>query len=345
VDRTALDRAWAGRLVAPEALPVAPGDELGAWIDPYITWQASRWPQLARSLEGLAAVRHREVRLGGRRIRVQFNPGRAVSTTAKVDPASIRARPCFLCPANLPPEEKGLAFGGDWVLLANPFPILARHLVLAHREHRPQRARDAIATLLELSLATAGSVAVMFNGPAAGASAPDHLHLQTVQAGWMPEESTAWTVVDGADADFLLQRSSLAVWVVPGPGPVALAFHGELDAVARALHRSLDALGEVQGEPEEPRLNLVAGARDGGVLALLFPRQAHRPSAYHAEEPHRRLISPGAIDMGGHLITVRESDFEALDAEQIRTLYRETCIAPERLAALCALLERRIRDV
>jgi hypothetical protein len=343
VKRSELDRAWSERLAPPGAFACEPDASLGDRIDPFIAWQADCWPQLARSLEGLGAVRDREIGLGERRVRVQFNPGRVVSTTAKVDQASIRARPCFLCPANLPAEEKGLAFGADWVLLANPFPILPRHLVLAHREHRPQRARDAIPALLELSMATAGSVAVMFNGPAAGASAPDHLHLQTVQAGVMPEESTAWKVVDGAAADTVVDGPALKLWVVPGPGPVLLAFFGDKPAVEGALFAAVDALGEVLGEPEEPRLNLVGGARDGRVLAMLFPRRAHRPGFYYAEEPHRRLISPGAIDMGGQLVTVRESDFEALDAQQVQELYRETCIAPEHLASLRARLERRLR--
>ena len=64
------------------------------------------------------------MQVGERTLVVQFNPGRTVNSTAKVDAATIEKRPCFLCAGNLPPEEKGLAFGPDLVILANPFPIL-----------------------------------------------------------------------------------------------------------------------------------------------------------------------------------------------------------------------------
>ncbi len=340
-DRT--DQGWAGRFVPRGALPPAASfTSLGARLEPFLDWQADCWPRLAAAREGLAAVQSREIQVGSRTVQAQFNPGRAVSTTAKVDPASIRKRPCFLCPGNLPAEEKGLAYGRHWVLLANPAPILPMHFVLAHREHRPQRARDAIPTLLDFAGDTAGQVSCFYNGPLCGASAPDHLHLQAVRAGLLPEECAAWAVVDGAPADRLVQRPRLDLWVVQGPGPVVLAFFGEPRVVRRALAAAVDALATVQGEPEEPRLNLLAAGREGRVLALLFPRAAHRPACYHAPEPERRLISPGAIDMAGLLVTVRRDDFEALDPTLVDTIYRETSLPPERLGLVRDLLERRL---
>jgi len=336
------DGGWAGRFVPRGVLPTGSATSLGARLVPFMDWQAGCWPRLADALAGLEAVRTRRFELDGRPVVAQFNPGRAVSTTAKVDAASIQQRPCFLCPANLPEPEKGLAFGRHWVLLANPAPILPLHFVLAHREHRPQRVVDAVPTMVALAERTAGHAACIYNGPACGASAPDHLHLQAVKSGLLPEELAAWRAVDGHGPAPWLDRPRLRAWQVPGPGPVALGFFGHARSVERALLAAVDALAMVLGEPDEPRLNLLTSGRKDGVLALLFPRAAHRPACYSAPEPGRRLISPGAIDMAGLLVTVREADFEALDASLIRTIYSETSLEPQALAPVRDLLERRL---
>ncbi len=332
---------WAARIVDPDRLGL-PAGSLGAQLDPFVAWQAARWPRLAEALQGLAAVKTREIPLGARRVEAQINPGRVVNATARVDASSIRERPCFLCAGNLPPQEFGLAFGEHWVLLTNPAPILPGHLVLAHREHRPQRVELAIPALLDLALATAGHATCVYNGPACGASAPDHMHLQALAPGLLPQERAAWAVVDGAPAQRLLQRPELLAWVQPAPGPVVLGFHGERAAVERALWVARDVLALVQDEPEEPRLNLLAAGRAGRVTALVFPRQAHRPSCFFADEPHRFVISPGSIDMAGLLVTVRHQDFERLDTAIVETIYRETTIGPQPLARVLALLTERL---
>jgi hypothetical protein len=339
-------RGWEDRLAPRGALSEALWrGGLGPRLGPFVDWQAGCWPRLAAAREGLAAVISRGIDLGEREVRAQFNPGRVVNTTSEVDAASIAARPCFLCPGNLPPEERGLVFEQDWVLLANPAPILPQHLVLAHREHRPQLSRDAIATLVALAEATAGHAVCIFNGAACGASAPDHLHLQALAPGLLPEERAAWEVVRGAPAEELFRRPGLRAWVRRAPGPVVLAFHGEPAAVRRALEAAREALGAAQGEPEEPRLNLLAAGGEGGVLALLFPREAHRPAEYYADEPERLLISPGTIDMAGLLVTVRPQDYERLDADLVRSLYRQTTIGPARLALVLDLLSTRTAHV
>lgn len=314
--------SWDERLADPAALPEGP---LGHRIGPFLAWQAARWPRLAEARAALAGMRTRELRAGSRRVLVQFNPARAVSTTAAVDPGSVAARPCFLCPGALPPEERGLAFGDDWVLLANPAPILPDHLVLAHRAHRPQAVGDALGALVDLAAAAEGRLAVIYNGPACGASAPDHLHLQAVAAGLLPEEEAGWRAAEGAPA-----------WAIAEPGRGILGFAGRPDAVRGALAEAVAVLGE----GGEPRLNLLATARGGRVLALLFPRAAHRPACFWAPEPGRRMVSPGALDMAGALVTVREQDFLRLDEAAVAEIYREVTLPPERARAAFAAIER-----
>src|SRR5215468_3224683 len=101
--------------------------------------QIASWPLLARGTEALKRAQTRSVDVNGYEVIVRHLPHRIVSTTAAVDRDSVAKRPCFLCAANLPLEEKGLEFNSELTIFCNPFPILDRHLTVVHREHRPQR--------------------------------------------------------------------------------------------------------------------------------------------------------------------------------------------------------------
>ena len=114
----------------------------------------------------------------GFHIKVQFNPGRLISTAAKVDAASIKERKCFLCPENLPPAQRGIPYDGDFLVLCNPFPIFPEHFTISSLRHTPQLIRDSFAALLSLTRDLGSRYAVLYNGPKCGASAPDHLHFQ-----------------------------------------------------------------------------------------------------------------------------------------------------------------------
>lgn len=59
--------------------------------------------------------------------------------------------------------------------------------------------------------------------------------------------------------------------------------------------------------------------------ALLIPRSQHRPQCYH---DGTCLVSPGALDMAGLIITPREEDFRALTEEKICSILSE-CGTPE----------------
>src|SRR5262249_53172402 len=120
---------------------------------------------------------------------VQFNPARIASTGAKVDAKAIRERKCFLCDANRPPEQRDVPFlGGRYKVLCNPFPIFPEHFTIPSTEHRPQRIAEAFGDFLDLAAAMSPRYTVFYNGPKSGASAPDHLHFQAGDRGWMPIE-------------------------------------------------------------------------------------------------------------------------------------------------------------
>ena len=116
-----------------------------------LTGQLASWETARNNYAALSGVRVKELNVNGIPYKVQFNPARIVSSGAKVDAKSILERKCFLCPANLPPVQKGIPFGGHYNILVNPFPIFPRHLTVPELAHTPQRIATRFTDMLELA--------------------------------------------------------------------------------------------------------------------------------------------------------------------------------------------------
>ena len=171
-------------------------------IERFISHQLDVWPEAAERHAALRDVAVKEVTAFGTTMRVQFNPARAVSTTARVDPAAIAARPCFLCESNRPACQCGIELDGGFTVLLNPFPIFPGHLVIASKIHEPQTLRGKTRQMREISRLLPGYVLV-FNGARAGASAPDHMHFQAVPAGYVtvPDWCFTYELPEGVEPD------------------------------------------------------------------------------------------------------------------------------------------------
>ena len=101
--------------------------------------QKQHWPLARDNYEGLESVEVKSFQFDGFRIKVQFNPQRIRSSAAKVDTQSIAERKCFLCNENRPTEQKAIAFGDEFLILVNPYPIFKTHLTISSNAHIPQR--------------------------------------------------------------------------------------------------------------------------------------------------------------------------------------------------------------
>jgi len=310
----------------------------------FLAWQAERWERLWEALEGLSAVRTRTIDLPDRPARVQFNPGRTTSSTASVDASSVAARPCFLCPENLPKEERGLPFGKDLVVLANPAPIGPLHFVVAQRTHRPQALEPVLDDAADFAVVFP-EVAVFYNGPRCGASAPDHVHLQAIGRGVMPDEARfSEALAAGRDPAPPLARSErLGVWY-DRRLRATLYLAGDPASVTAGVREAVAAFAEVTGDAAEPMLNLVLFSAGLGIGALLYPRGVHRPACYFAEGPEQCLVSPGAVDMAGNVITVRETDYRRLEPDLLTRIFAETTLSPSTARRLEEALVRRLSD-
>jgi ATP adenylyltransferase (5'',5''''''-P-1,P-4-tetraphosphate phosphorylase II) len=166
--------------------------------------QMNAWELARNNYEALSQVRVKELNFNKFKIKVQFNPARIVSSSAKVDSKSIQERKCFLCEQNRPVEQKGIPFGDNYVVLVNPFPIFPKHLTIPACEHVDQLIFNRFGDMLDLAY-NLDEFTIFYNGPKCGASAPDHVHFQAGSKGFLPIEKE-WKMF--ADSEVLEYQSA-----------------------------------------------------------------------------------------------------------------------------------------
>lgn len=289
--------------------------------------QLERWDAAHERFRDLRNVEVRDVNLGENTFKVQYNPARMVSTGAKIDKQALAERPCFLCEKNRPAEQIAKAFGHDFEILVNPFPILPTHFTIPARRHQPQGILPHYAEMHRL-LMLYPDLMVFYNGPKCGASAPDHLHFQAgtsgllpLQAGWPRLSRNLKTLVTmGEDGELAVVSD------YPCHAFVIRSRSAEADtALFRKLYR---VLPQQEGETE-PMMNVVAWRQGDEYLSVVFPRRKHRPDCYFADGSAQLLVSPGALDMAGLIVTPRKGDFECITSEQIVAILQELAIADD----------------
>lgn len=328
--RQALVRTWNHRPTAQE-------------ITQFFDRQLAAWSDVAQRFADLAAdVKTKTLATDDVEIAAQYNPRRIVSTGAKVDKKTIQERPCFLCDHNRPSAQIALPVLGKLQILVNPYPILPHHLTITTRRHVPQTFRPLSRPLLEL--AWSSGLLVFYNGARCGASAPDHAHLQAGDMGHVPIQRDWKTYAprlekiyptagdDEAHLQELGYAEGAGIYRVHGYACTAFAVVGERPEGGQLLLRLIEALPMEPGRAE-PDMNVLAwrqqtvpGSSDT-LVTVVFPRKKHRPDCYVARGAQQMLISPGAIDMGGLLITPREEDFSKLSAPTAVDILREVTLS------------------
>jgi hypothetical protein len=287
--------------------------------------QREHWPLLAENHRILEQAKIHTMEFDGFSVKVQFNPGRYTSSAAKTDPEAIRGRTCFLCRNHLPAGQKSLDYG-DYYLLCNPYPIFRDHLTIPHSRHIPQNIEGHIGAMLDLAHALGSRFTVLYNGPRCGASAPDHMHFQAGEAGFMPID-TEWRriverygvhVIDDSRLRVARVDDGLRRFVV-----MESANRTKLVEQFGHLYRRFKAAAGGRGWSEEPMLNILAGVENGRLHVIIFLRRKHRPDRYYAEGDDQMLVSPGVVDFGGVCILPVEQDFERITDEDLRSIFRE----------------------
>ena len=289
-------------------------------IRAFFTHQLDTWDEIRQRYEALKHVGLKQ--LGHRQL--QYNPARMVSTGAQIDRQTIAQRACFLCEKNRPEEQLTIDLGDDFELMVNPFPVLPMHFTIVRKTHVSQTILEnytEIHRLLELF----PELFVFYNGPMSGASAPDHMHFQ---AG-IGQELPLMTVLRKLEKEqqvLIKQENGSSLSMFNTVSFKAFVIKSKVQETEMTLFKQLyDAMPVREGE-KEPRMNIVAW-RDGSEdVIVVLPRDNHRPACYFEEGDRRMVISPGALDMAGLIITPREEDFNRMSEDKLISILKEVSI-------------------
>ena len=148
---------------------------------------------------------------------------------------------------------------------------------------------------------------LFYNGPRCGASAPDHLHFQAGLRGIVPLERD-FKLID--NKKFIVKTYTILT--------------STPDESTRQFHSLYESLPIHKGNTE-PMMNLLAwyDVKEQQFVSIVIPRRKHRPDCYSAEGEAKCLVSPGALDMGGLIITPRKEDFDRMNPELMHNILSE----------------------
>ena len=315
-------------------------------IEKFVHDQLSVWPEMAASFRSLKGVRMRQLPLGGLNVTLQCNPGRISSTTADVTPEALAARPCPLCADHRPANQHFIKLEGrkgrKYDLIVNRFPIFPQHFVIVREVHEKQSIWHRYVDMLDMALQLPGCV-IFYNGPASGASIPDHLHFQAARKGYMPLERSVdrlMSIVSQTEGFVVPERLASELEFVASVQDAQLFHYKHLTrgvfalraktskSMAKMFYRLLDCAPFLPGE-EEPRFNALTWFTDGEYRAAVVLRSESRSHHYFATGEDHYTVAPGCADMAGSFVFPVEADFDRIDAKTLREVVDEVSISEE----------------
>ena len=312
-------------------------------VDRYFDRQLTVWAETRERYRELSHVETRELNVGTSTFEVQFNPARIRSTGATISKEAVAARPCFLCKKNRPKEQLTKIQDVDYELLVNPYPILPMHFTIPTRRHQPQQIRGMYGEMIQL-LVHYPELMVFYNGPLCGASAPDHAHLQAGTSGILPLQKE-WQRLSRNLTEVARRGDDATLSVVEDYPCAALVIRARNRRSSERMFATLyHALPKV-ADQSEPMMNIVAWHVDDEFISVVFPRKKHRPDCYFKTGDEQLLVSPGALDMSGYLITPRREDFERITPEMAEGILKECALSPEEFEQLKERLKKTVVNV
>ena len=297
-----------------------------------------------RQMEKWADARHRfrdlkhvETHQLSDQLKVQWNPARIVSTGAKIDKKTLGDRPCFLCDKNRPKEQISKQIDERFLLLVNPFPILPIHFTIPARKHQPQSIYKNYGEMHRF-LSLHSELMVFYNGPKCGASAPDHLHFQAGTSGILPLQAN-WQRLSRNLTDIISLNDDEKIALIHDFVVLAFVIISKSEDSDEALFQRLYKSMPVRGDETEPMMNIIAWRKGDEYISVVIPREKHRPEAYFAEGDAQMMVSPGALDMSGLIITPREEDFRKLTEESATAILQECGVSTDKMNSIVTKLK------
>ena len=336
-----------GQLMSDAAETTEEKGSMGS-LNRYFDRQVRVWGEARDRYRQLATVEVRQLQTETLPLRVQFNPARIVSTGANISKETIAERPCFLCGKNRPALQMRKVIDGRFELLVNPFPILPMHFTIPVLQHQPQAIRMMYDEMMKL-IVRYPDLMVFYNGPKCGASAPDHAHLQAGVT--LSHDGNSILPLQNEWPRLSRNLTTLARWddvaeiaSVDDYPCHALVIKSKTEKVSSRLFAMLYEQMEMTDAEAEPMMNIVSWRHNEVAssesqayveyLSVIFPREKHRPDCYYREGDGQLMVSPGALDMAGLIITPRREDFERLTAETAVGILRECTLSDEKFSQL-----------
>jgi hypothetical protein len=287
--------------------------------------QLHDWPLLAKNYANLRHLLLKSVFFDDFEVKIQFNPERIRSSTAKVDDLSMK-RPCFLCPENRPSEQEGIDFYPDYNLLINPYPVFSEHLTIPDKRHVPQQIGDRMKDMLRLAQRLP-DYTILYNGPKCGASAPDHFHFQAGNKGFLPVERDVYFF---PGKKLLKQGESGSIYSMENYLRKCFIYESKNEEwLISQFKRLVQQLHIIQPLEKEPMLNIACWKEKDVWQLVVFPRKQHRPRQYYETGDGQILLSPGIIDFCGVLVVARKEDFDKIQKELLIDIYSQLTLDDE----------------
>lgn len=289
--------------------------------------QLNSWLLLKNNYEAIRNVQRKSFWFEGFKIKVQFNPQRIKSTSAEVDEASVLNRKCFLCAENLPMEQKGVLLDEKFLLLCNPYPIFPQHFTIASLGHKPQRILESFSDFLNIVRLLSKKYTMVYNGPACGASAPDHLHFQAGTKNILPIENDIQQLKNDFGKIVFEDENVAVSFIDDSLRKIVLIESSEQKLVEQLFKKIFKVYENYSDTAYEPMINIISNYyEEFGWRLIILLRSKHRPECFSNTDPDRILISPAAIDLGGFVITPREEDFIRTDKECLEKIFNEVSL-------------------
>ena len=298
-------------------------------ISRFFNRQLERWEDARHRYRDL---KHVESQTLSDLLKLQWNPARIVSTGAKIDKKTLDERPCFLCEKNRPKVQMSKQIDERFYLLVNPFPILPVHFTIPARKHQPQAIFKNYGEMHRF-LSLHSELMVFYNGPKCGASAPDHLHFQAGTSGILPLQNN-WQRLSRNLTDIICLNDEEKIAAIRDYTVPAFVIISKSEECDEMLFKRLYSAMPQRGDETEPMMNIVAWRKGDEYISIVIPREKHRPEAYFAEGDAQIMVSPGALDMSGLIITPREEDFRKLTEEKAEAILKECGISGEKMECI-----------
>ncbi len=319
-------------------------EEYGKAVSILFEQQLIKWNLLKERYDALDDVEIKEFWFDGFKINVQYNPGRIKSSSTKTDDVSINNRACFLCFENLPEPQQGILLADKYLLLCNPFPIFPQHFTISSVQHEPQNIIDHIEGMLKITKQLSSDHSLIYNGPACGASAPDHFHFQAGRKNSMPIEDD-YHQLKNEYGKFILEDEELMVTSVDDGLRRFLIIESKKEKkIIKAFKIFYKVYAEISSTSAEPMFNIISTYNvEYGWSLIFFLRDKHRPELFYSKGEDRLLISPAAVDLGGLLIAPREKDFERINKDLIKIIFNEVSLNDNSFNSLKKILKEKLK--